>query len=207
MDFRNEFFLKNGQSVKLLLKFLTYRTPSSEKSIEAHSITLHLLRNTIPCAEKRLFVEPSHPDIHEVLIFYRLVEGIVEVELDEEWSVRYSQNFVVSVLHGSVCKWFKNRLVISLNCDGPGLREFLLVVYQDKSRLNVLKISKVLLYLYEGVRKTLKLGESFSHDLKLRSDKLKVVRMESSHPNLVTFHPPIASVSSAETSHSLLVFP
>ena len=50
VDYKNEFYLKNGQSVKLVLKYLTYRIPWTDKNIEPHIIHLKLLRNTIPCA-------------------------------------------------------------------------------------------------------------------------------------------------------------
>jgi hypothetical protein len=122
VDYKNEFYLKNGQSVKLVLKYLTYRMPGSEKNIESHTINLSLLRNTIHCSEKKLLIEPSSPDINRVLVFYRLIESIVEIELEEELSTLYSQNHFVAVLHGSSCKWFKNRLVVSINCTEAGRR-------------------------------------------------------------------------------------
>lgn len=116
---KNEFYLKNGQRVRLILKYLTYRVPSSDKNIESHEIKLSLHRNTILCMEKRILIEPINPEISDVMVFYRLAEEVVEIDIDPEFTNRFASNHFVSVLHSSTCKWFKNRMVLSLNCEGP----------------------------------------------------------------------------------------
>ena len=48
-----------------------------------------------------------------------------------------------------------------------------------------MNVSKVFVYAMEGVRKSLRLGESFVYSMRASSKKFKIARCDSSNPNLV----------------------
>ena len=76
-DYKNEFHLKNGKSVKLILKYLTYRIPNSSKNIEPHTITLSLLRNSLLCQSTKLYIQPHPPLFNSLFVFYCVSDSTI----------------------------------------------------------------------------------------------------------------------------------